>query len=121
MVSETLESDSTHDGDDAAPSSYFEISKKRKRRRLSDEEVKYIDCTFCVATSNTVERLFSACKHVLTDQRKHRSPIMFEALMFLKVNRKYWDVIMVATAMKNNEPRVSKEIWICFMNNWYNN
>ena len=85
--------------------SYFEKIRKRKRCRLSDEQVRYIDCSFCVATSNTVERLFSACKHILTDQRKHMSPIMFEALIFLKVNQKFWDVSMVAMAMKKNQPR----------------
>ncbi len=83
---------------------YFEELQKRKRQRLSDEQVRYVDCSFCVATSNVVERLFSACKHVLTDQRKCMSPIMFEALIFLKVNREIWDLAMVATAMKNNEP-----------------
>lgn len=85
--------------------SYFEILQKRKRRRLSDEQERYIDCSFCVATSNIVERLFSACKHILTDQRKHMSPIMFMALIFLKISRKLWGIPMVASAMKNNEAR----------------
>ena len=77
-----------------------------KRRRLSAEvSNQYIDCSFCVATTNTVERLFSACKHVLTDGRKRMSPIMFEALVFLKVNKKFWDLPMVAKAMKNKELR----------------
>ena len=80
-----------------------------KRRRLSAEDsTQYIDCSFCVATSNTVERLFSACKHVLTDERKCMSPIMFEALIFLKVNKEFWDLPMVAKAMKNQEPRGSE-------------
>lgn len=74
---------------------YFEKMQQRKRRRLSDEQERYIDCSFCVATSNTVERLFSACKHILTDER----------LIFLKVNRELWDLAMVANAIKNNEPR----------------
>ena len=47
---------------------YFEECKSRKRRRLSEEEEQYMDCSFLVATSNTVERLFSACKYVLTDK-----------------------------------------------------
>lgn len=89
--------------DDTGTSSYFEMMKKRKRYCLSDEQERYIDCSFCVATSNTVERLFSSCKHILTDLRKHMSPIMFEALIFLKINRKLWDAPMVATAIKNNE------------------
>lgn len=89
----------------AVDKEYFEECKSRKRRRLSEEEEQYIDCSFCVATSNTVERLFSACKYVLTDQRKSMSPIMFEALMFLQVNRDFWDLPMLAKAMKNQSPR----------------
>jgi hypothetical protein len=85
--------------------SYFEKIQKRKHNCLSDEQERYINCSFCVATSNTVERLFSACKHILTDQRKHMSPIMFEALIFLKINQECWDESMVALAMKNNQLR----------------
>ena len=70
---------------------------------------KFIDCSFCVATSNTVERLFSLCKYVLTDQRKCMSPIMFEALIFLKVNRELWDVSLVAKAMKSKTAEVEEE------------
>jgi hypothetical protein len=33
------------------------------------------------------------------------SPIMFEALIFLKINLECWDERMVALAMKNNQPR----------------
>lgn len=80
-----------------------------KRRRLSSETSdQYLDCSFCVATSNTVERLFSACKHVLTDERKCMSPIMFKALIFLKINKEFWDLTMLAKAMKNQEPAGSE-------------
>jgi hypothetical protein len=30
---------------------------------------------------------------------------MFEALIFLQVNRDFWDLPMVATAIKNQSPR----------------
>lgn len=53
----------------------LKFCKKNRRRRLGDEHEKYVDCLFCVATSNTVKRLFSACKHILTDQQKHTSRI----------------------------------------------
>jgi hAT family C-terminal dimerisation region len=85
--------------------SYFEELQKRNCCRLSYEQGQYIDCWFCIATSNTAERLFSTCKDLLTDQRNCMSPIMFEALLFLKVNREMWDLTMVTIAMKNKEPR----------------
>jgi hypothetical protein len=50
--------------------SYFEELQERKRSHLSDEQDQYFDCSFCIATSNTVEPLFSTFKHVLTDQSK---------------------------------------------------
>ena len=52
---------------------------------------------------NGLKNIYTSNK--LTDLRKHMSPIMFEALIFLKINRKLWDVARVATAMKNNEPQ----------------
>ena len=38
------------------------------------------------------------CKYILVQQRKNMSPRMFECLIFLKVNRRFWDSRMVARA-----------------------
>ncbi|KAE8972872.1 hypothetical protein PR002_g26375 [Phytophthora rubi] len=48
-------------------------------------------------TSNTVERLFSQCKLVLTPQRRAMLPANFEQLTFLRVNRSMWNVGTVAS------------------------
>ena len=61
----------------------------------------YIDFSFLVATSNSVERLFSSCKIVLDPRRKSMSPATFEAIMFLKFNRHYWNVNTVAYAIQH--------------------
>jgi hypothetical protein len=50
-------------------------------------------------TSVNCERLFSLAKHILTDTRKNTSPILFEVLLFLKVNRSLWDSTTVSKAM----------------------
>lgn len=92
-----------HEESDCEGLSYFEQLEK-KRRRVSVNQHRYINCSFIPPTSNTVERLFSRCKHVLTDWRKSMSPIMFEAVMFLKLNREFWDVKEVAAAMKIQTP-----------------
>jgi len=81
-----------------APSFYEQI-QAQKKRRLS--KAKYIDFSFLVATSNSVERLFSSCKIVLDPRRKSMSPATFEAIMFLKFNRHYWNVNTVAYAMQH--------------------
>ena len=46
-----------------------------------------------------VERLWSYAKALLPDYKKHCSPILTEALLFLKVNRSYWDLDLVCDAM----------------------
>jgi len=45
------------------------------------------------------ERLFSAAKHILTDVRKSTSPVLFEAILFLKHNRALWNERTVGKAM----------------------
>ena len=52
------------------------------------------------ATSNCCERLFSEAKYVMKPQRRAMSPILFEALLFLKKNAPYWNIATVAAAMK---------------------
>ena len=97
---------------------YFDPCKRRKVSTAKKESI-YIDCSFIVVTSNTVERLFSTCKHVLTDSRKSMSPIMFEAIIFLKVNKNFWSVKMVASAMQSQpkEPERDRDEFYSDNNN----
>ena len=44
------------------------------------------------ATSNDCERLFSSAKLVCQDLRKSMTPKNLEILLFLKLNKKYWDI-----------------------------
>ena len=78
--------------------SYFE-QLDQKRRKLNQSS-KYIDCSFLVSTSCSAERLFSMAKWVLTNLRHRMSPILFEAILFLKFNRRLWDIKTVSEAMK---------------------
>ena len=51
-------------------------------------------------TSVNCERLFSLAKHILKDARKRTTPILLEALLFLKVlNYDLWDAYSVGKAM----------------------
>lgn len=79
--------------------SYFERIQA-KRRRLSESKTSFIDVKFIPATSCSVERLFSMARWILTVLRKRMSPILFEALIFLKCNHRLWDIKSVAAAMK---------------------
>ena len=67
------------------------------------EEVnkEYIDPSFILGTSDIVERFFSLCKYVLTDQRASMTAENFETIVFLKANRDLWGLPEVAEAIKN--------------------
>ena len=57
----------------------------------SDVSSKYGNCDFIYGSCAEVERLWSIAKHILTDVRKGMmDPIMFEAILFLKLNRRLW-------------------------------
>ena len=56
------------------------------------------------------ERLFSLAKNILTDTRKCTAPVLFEALLFLKVNQNLWDEYSVGTtAMGRTRERDERE------------
>lgn len=74
--------------------SLVEKALMNKKRKVAHSE--YPSLNFVPPTSNVVERLFSNARLVLTDYRKSMSPYTFECVMFLKINRDYWDLDLVA-------------------------
>jgi hypothetical protein len=80
-----------------------ELERKLKRQRMetlqAEKPKAYIDLNVMPGTSVNCERLFSAAKFILSDTRKRTSPTLFEALLLLKVNRKYWNTLSVGKAM----------------------
>jgi hypothetical protein len=83
---------------------YFEELRLRKKRRSEPQE--YIDIGIVQSTSCSIERLFSDSKHILTDQRKNMSPVLFEAILYLKRNRSLWNAETVAKALKRKDEDV---------------
>ena len=67
--------------------------KNKKRKVIFNE---YSSLNYVPPTSNVVERLFSNARLILTDNRKSMSPYTLECVMFLKINRDYWDIDLVA-------------------------
>lgn len=61
-----------------------------KKRRVDCSGIKYVDTSFVLPTSNMVERLFSKAGFAFSDRRQGMTPVHFEALMFLHVNRSLW-------------------------------
>lgn len=80
--------------DDNDNISLVEKALRNKRRKVFHGE--YTNLNFVPPTSNAVERMFSNARLVLTDYRKSMSPYTFECAMFLKINRDYWNLDLVA-------------------------
>lgn len=53
-------------------------------------------------TSNIAERFFSQAGIVLSPQRQAMAPAQLENILFLKTNRRYWNVAMVQMVGKQN-------------------
>ena len=88
--------------DDASIDSFEELenehSVNRKNRR-TDDNPKYVNCDFIFGSCAEVERLWSIAKFILTSERKgNMSPFLFEAIVFLKMNQRLWDLSDVVSA-----------------------
>ena len=101
-----------HDDDDRNIS-FDERVKRNKRRRLNRQE-KYRKCEFILGSVAEVERLWSIAKNVRTVNRRRMTPILFESILFLKVNHRYWDQVLVSASMayvrnRNVEERLEQD------------
>ncbi|KAG2771653.1 hypothetical protein PC129_g19072 [Phytophthora cactorum] len=74
----------------------IDIPRGGKQLRTSASSVHYCDLAREVPpTSNTVERLLSQCKLVLTPRRACMLLANFEMLAFLRANRDLWDATLL--------------------------
>ncbi len=76
------------------------ILKKHKKWRdgLTDP---YINTGLILGSSATIERMFSIARSICLEDRQSETPFLLDSLVFLKVNRKYWDLQIVMKAMNN--------------------
>lgn len=51
----------------------------------------YMNCDFILGSVAEVERLFSFYKYFLTQNRRSSTPQLFEAIVFLKLNERFWN------------------------------
>ena len=81
------------------------FAKKLLMERQSKSGVKseYTDLRQIPSTSNRAERVFSTAKLITTDQRNRNSPTALEETLFLKVNRKFWDLTTVSQVIINEK------------------
>lgn len=89
--------------------SFLEQSR-RKRRKLeagvgahSKGNKEHVDVSQLICfTSNACERLFSEAKHIMVPHRRGMSPVLFEVILFLKKNVRFWNVFAVVLARKDD-------------------
>ena len=74
---------------------------KRKADEISEEYNSNSDDCFdhMIGSAAVVERLWSVARYILTTNRSSLSPVMFEAVLFLRSNRTLWDVRTVQRAL----------------------
>lgn len=68
--------------------------------RSDDVSRSYIPCAFIGCSTAHVERLWSTCNLILTNNRASLSIEMFEALIFLRYNRDMWGMDEVLEACR---------------------
>ena len=80
----------------------------KERRSLYQNKGKYNqanygDLAFILGSAAVVERLWSISDNLIDGERNKTSPILLEALLYLRDNRLYWDDQMIQAAF--NETR----------------
>lgn len=98
------------DSDDEDVSYAVRVAKRLKREEFATvKRDQFVNLDVIPGTSVNCERLFSLAKNILTDTRKCTSPVLFEALLFLKVNSKLWDAYSVGKAMGRTREREERQ------------
>lgn len=57
----------------------------------NEPDSPYIDCNFIFGSAAQVEQMWSQAKYILSQQRSRMSPILFETILYLKINDRFWD------------------------------
>ena len=78
----------------------LEIQKRpAKRQTINNQDLKYRDCDSILDSNAIVKRVFSMAKNVLSENRRRITPELFQAILFLKLNERLWDVDLVSRAI----------------------
>ena len=97
-----LEEDEQNSSQSSQPSLAQRMIERMKKRKAGVMENNlgspFKNCDFICGSAAEVERLWSIAKHVLTNTRSRLTPVMFETLIFSKVNEDYWDLATVQSA-----------------------
>ena len=76
--------------DDNEELSYVE--RMMERQKKSDSEYNYGNYHFILGSVAEVEHLWSNCDNFFNDHCNRMSPLLFECIVFLKINKRFWGV-----------------------------
>ena len=77
-----------------ADSGDFASEILKKKRKVAAKS-SYIDTRFIQPTSNMVERFFSSAGFAASELRQNISPVHLEEQLYLKANKRFWNVQLV--------------------------
>ncbi len=80
--------------------SIFSKELKKAEEEERKTESGYIDCSFIGSSAGIVERFWSKFDALVDQRRSGMSPVMIEAILYLKENWDLWDIHNVRTALR---------------------
>ena len=78
--------------------------------QANNRAYNYGNVDFVLSSAAVVERLWSLADEIVDGARNNTTPIVVEALLFLRYNRSFWDEETVAQAHKAVQKSLSKKV-----------
>lgn len=105
------EEDESIEDDPSSPTKFLKKINSAKKATAGPLQSRYIkDLKWIIPTTVIVERLFSRCRKTYAYNRKRLLPRAFEAIIFLKENREWWDLPLVQEMVSGRwDSRLSKQ------------
>jgi hypothetical protein len=75
------------------------LAKRQKTEETSSND-GYANANFILGSCAEIERVWSSAERILQKTRYSLTPIYFESILFLKYNRKFWDMELVSKAIR---------------------
>jgi hypothetical protein len=76
------------------------VQLQKQQKSAASSVGGYANANFVLGSCAEIERLWSVGEPIMCKTRFSMTPYLFEALIFLKYNRKYWNKELVVQAMR---------------------
>ena len=83
---------------------------KKNRKVEQQKSSPYINANFILGSTSELERLWSIAGDILSLNRKSMTTLLFEALLFLRVNNLHWGYAVVEAMSKVRSEKVKDKI-----------